>query len=150
MLQRWRGRVKLGAQRQRVGRAVSRSGADGADSFRCGFKGHRRTLMEPVLFTSEEERSGWNRGHNLNLLAEMSVMFSPGRAVSFGADFRGLHQQLWRVRGGSHGGAQKDVLMLGQVLGWGLLGCPGTVEQLPLQKRQVRLEKEKICDATFQ
>lgn len=30
--------------------------------------------------------------------------------------------------------------MLGQVLGWGLLGCPGTVEQLPLQKRQVRLE----------
>lgn len=70
-------------------------------------------------------------------------MFSPGRAVSLGTDFRGLHQQLRRVRGGSHGGAQKDVLMLGQVLGWGLLGCPGTVEQLPLQKRQVRLETEK-------
>lgn len=32
--------------------------------------------------------------------------------------------------------------MLGQVLGWGLLGCPGTVEQLPLQKRQVRLETD--------
>lgn len=70
-------------------------------------------------------------------------MFSPGGAVSLGTDFRGLHQQLRRVRGGSHGGAQKDVLMLGQVLGWGLLGCPGTVEQLPLQKRQVRLETEK-------
>lgn len=33
--------------------------------------------------------------------------------------------------------------MLGQVLGWGLLGCPCTVEQLPLQKRQVGLETEK-------
>lgn len=33
--------------------------------------------------------------------------------------------------------------MLGQVLGWGLLGCPCTVEQLPLQKRQVGLEAEK-------
>lgn len=70
-------------------------------------------------------------------------MFSPGRAVSFGTDFRGLHQQLRRVWGGSHGGAEKDVLMLGQVLGWGLLGCPGTVEQLPLQKRQVCLETEE-------
>lgn len=73
----------------------------------------------------------------------MSVVFSPGRAVSLGSDFRGLHQQLRRVRRGSHGGAQQDVLMLGQVLGWGLLGCPGAVEQLPLQKRQVRLETEK-------
>lgn len=33
--------------------------------------------------------------------------------------------------------------MLGQVLGWGLLGCPCTVEQLPLQKWQVSLETEK-------
>lgn len=56
MLQRWRGRMKLGAQRQRVGRAVSGSGADGADSFRRGFEGHGRTLMETVFFTSEEER----------------------------------------------------------------------------------------------
>lgn len=70
-------------------------------------------------------------------------MFSPGRAVSLGTDFRGLHQQLRRVRGGSHGGAQKDVLVLGQVLGWGLLGCPSAVEQLPLQKRQVCLETKK-------
>lgn len=92
------------------------------------------------LWRREEE---FERGHNLNLLAELLVMFSPGRAVSFGTNFRGLHQQLWRVRGGSHGGAQKDVLMLGQVLGWGLLGCPGTVKQLPLQKRQVCLQKER-------
>lgn len=62
--------------------------------------------------------------------------------MSLGTDFGGLHQQLRRVRGGSHGGAQKDVLVLGQVLGWGLLGCPGTVEQLPLQQRQVRLEPD--------
>lgn len=55
MLQRWGGRVKLRAQRQRVGGAVSGGGADGADSFRGGFEGHRRTLMETVLFTSEEE-----------------------------------------------------------------------------------------------
>lgn len=55
MLQRWGGRVKLRAQRQRVGGAVSGSGADGADSFRGGFKGHGRTLVETVLFASEEE-----------------------------------------------------------------------------------------------
>lgn len=29
--------------------------------------------------------------------------------------------------------------MLGQVLGWGLLGCPCAVEQFPLQEGQVGL-----------
>lgn len=33
--------------------------------------------------------------------------------------------------------------MLGQVLGWGLLGCPCAVEQFPLQKGQVCLDTEK-------
>lgn len=86
--------MKLGAQRQRVGRAVSWSGADGADSFRSGFKGHGRTLMETILFPSAGHSNSWNTGHNLNLLEETSVLSSPRRAVSLGAHFRGLHQQL--------------------------------------------------------
>lgn len=64
MLQRWRGRVKLGAQRQRVGGAVSRSGADGADALGCGFKGHGGALVEAILFPSEEQSSRWKRSHN--------------------------------------------------------------------------------------
>lgn len=94
MLQRWRGRVKLSAQRQRVGGAVSRSGADGADALCCGFKGHGRTLVETILFPSEEQSSRWKRSHNSNLLEERSIASSPGRAVSLGTDFWGLHQQL--------------------------------------------------------
>lgn len=37
--------------------------------------------------------------------------------------------------------------MLGQVLGWGLFGCPCTVEQLSLQQGKVCLERKKdICE----
>lgn len=86
--------MKLGAQRQRVGRAVSWSRADGADSFRSGFKGHGRTLMETILFPSAGQSNSWNIGHNFNLLEETSIMSSPRRAVPLGAHFRGLHQQL--------------------------------------------------------
>lgn len=94
MLQRWRGRVKLGAQRQRVGRAVSRGGADGADALCCGFKGNGRTLVETILFPSEEQSSRWKRSHNSNLPEEKPIASSPRRAVSLGTDFWGLHQQL--------------------------------------------------------
>ena len=33
--------------------------------------------------------------------------------------------------------------MLSQVLGWGLLGSPSTVQQVSLQQRQVGLEKKR-------
>lgn len=56
MLQGWRGRVKLGAEGQRVGRAVSGSGADCANSFCGGLHGYGGTFMETILFTSERER----------------------------------------------------------------------------------------------
>jgi len=54
MLQGGGGWVKLGAERQRVSRAVSWSRADGADSFCCGLHGYRWTLMETVLFYSKQ------------------------------------------------------------------------------------------------
>lgn len=39
--------------------------------------------------------------------------------------------------------------MLGQVLGWGLLGCPCTVEQLSLQQGKVCLERKKeTCESS--
>lgn len=57
VLQGRRRRVKLGVERQRVGGAVSRSWADGADSFGCRLQSHRWTFMEAVLFTSAE--GGW-------------------------------------------------------------------------------------------
>lgn len=41
-----------------MGRAVSRSRANGADPFSGRLKCHGRTLMEAILFTSEEEKSG--------------------------------------------------------------------------------------------
>lgn len=59
MLQGWRGWVKLGVEGQRVGRAVSGSRADGANSFCRGLHGYRRTFVETILFTSEEERAQW-------------------------------------------------------------------------------------------
>lgn len=50
--------MKLGAEGQRVGGAVSGSGADGADSFRGRLHGWGWTLalVETVLFSSEGER----------------------------------------------------------------------------------------------
>lgn len=49
--------MKLRVEGQRVGRAVSGSGADGANSFCGGLHGYGRTFMEAVLFTSEEDRA---------------------------------------------------------------------------------------------
>lgn len=50
-----------------------------------------------------------------------------------------LNEQLRGVGWGG-GGVEKDVLMLGQVLGWCLLGSPGAVQQLSLEQREVGLE----------
>lgn len=67
----------------------------------------------------------------------------PAGAVSLGASIRRLHQQLRGVWRGSQRGAQQEVLVLGQVLGWSLLGRPRTVEQLPLQQGKVCLTTEQ-------
>lgn len=63
-----------------------------------------------------------------------------------------LHKQFRRVSRRCDTGVEQKVLMLGQVLGWGLLGSPGTVQQLSLQQGQVGLEKwnhewtkRKVC-----
>lgn len=119
VLQGRRGRVELGAQGQRVGRAVAGSGADGADALRCGLQGGRR----------------WRRP-----LVE-TVFFDSTGAVSLGGGLRWLHEQLRGVGGGGQRGAEEDVLVLGQVLRWGLLGRTCTVEQLSLQQGQIGLEK---------
>lgn len=47
--------MKLGAQRQRVGGAVSWSRADGTNPFCSGLHGYRWTFMETILFTPKEE-----------------------------------------------------------------------------------------------
>lgn len=57
VLQGRRGGVELGAEGQRVGGAVPRGGADGADPLGCGLDGHGGALVEAVLFTPEERRS---------------------------------------------------------------------------------------------
>lgn len=63
VLQRWRGRVKLGVEGERVGRAVSGSGADGANSFRCRLEGHWWAFVETILFTSGKRKSSeWLKG----------------------------------------------------------------------------------------
>ncbi len=51
--------MKLGVEGQRVGRAVSGSRADGANSFCGGLHGYGWTFVETILFTSEEERAQW-------------------------------------------------------------------------------------------
>lgn len=48
--------MKLGVEGEWVGRAVSGSGADGANSFGGRLKGHWRTFVETILFTSVMER----------------------------------------------------------------------------------------------
>lgn len=60
VLQGWRGRVKLGSKGQRVGRAVSRSRADGANPFCCRLQRYRWAFMETVLFNSEQKTSNLN------------------------------------------------------------------------------------------
>lgn len=40
-------------------------------------------------------------------------------------------------------GVQEKLLVLGQILSWGLLGQAGAVEQLPLQQGEVRLQWQK-------
>lgn len=54
-----------------------------------------------------------------------------------------LQKQFRRVSRRCNTGVEQQVLMLGQVLGWGLLGSPGTVQQLSLQQGQVGLEKKE-------
>lgn len=63
-----------------------------------------------------------------------------------------LHKQFRRVSRRCDTGVEQKVLVLSQVLGWGLLGGPGAVQQFSLQQRQVGLEKwnhkwtkRKIC-----
>lgn len=63
-----------------------------------------------------------------------------------------LHEQLRRVGRGRNTGVKQKVFVLGQVLGWGLLGSASTVQQFSLQQGQVGLEKwnhkrtkRKIC-----
>lgn len=58
VLQGWGGRVKLGAEGQRVGGAVSGSGTDGADSLCGGLQRYRWTFVEAIFFSSEEEEKG--------------------------------------------------------------------------------------------
>lgn len=58
VLQGRRGRVELGAEGQRVGGAVSGSGADGADSLCGGLQRYRWTFVEAIFFSSEEEDKG--------------------------------------------------------------------------------------------
>ena len=58
MLQGRGGRVKLGAEGQRVGGAVSGSGTDGADSLCGGLQRYRWTFVEAIFFSSEEEEKG--------------------------------------------------------------------------------------------
>lgn len=67
---------------------------------------------------------------------------SPAGAVSLGPRLWRLHQQLGRVGRRGQGGAEQEVLVLGQVLRGGLLGCPCAVEQLPLQQGEVRLARK--------
>lgn len=55
VLQRRRGRVKLGAEGERVSGAVAGSRADGADPFGGGLQGHGWALVEAVLFTPAEK-----------------------------------------------------------------------------------------------
>lgn len=47
--------MKLGAEGQRVGGAVSWSRADGANPFCSGLHGYGWTFVETILFTPEEE-----------------------------------------------------------------------------------------------
>lgn len=54
-----------------------------------------------------------------------------------------LHEQFRRVSRRCDTGVEQEVLMLGQVLGRGLLGSPGTVQQFSLQQGQVGLEKKE-------
>lgn len=56
VLQWRRGRVKLGGEGQRVSRAVSWSGADGANPFGGRLHGYGRAFVEAVLFRPAEER----------------------------------------------------------------------------------------------
>lgn len=54
-----------------------------------------------------------------------------------------LHKQFRRVSRRCDTGVEQKVLVLSQVLGWGLLGSPGTVQQFSLQQGQVGLEKKE-------
>lgn len=56
-----------------------------------------------------------------------------------------VQQELRGVNRGGGAGVQEQLLVLGQVLGWVLLGQPGTVEQLPLKEWQVRLWETAPC-----
>lgn len=53
-----------------------------------------------------------------------------------------LDEQLRGVSRRRGVGVEQDVLVLGQVLGGRLLGSAGTVQQLPLQQREVGLENK--------
>lgn len=50
--------MELSAEGQRVGGAVSGSGADGADSLCGGLQRYRWTFVEAIFFSSEEEDKG--------------------------------------------------------------------------------------------
>ena len=50
--------MRRGAEGQRVGRAVSGSGTDGADSLCGGLQRYRWTFMEAIFFSSVEEEKG--------------------------------------------------------------------------------------------
>lgn len=52
-----------------------------------------------------------------------------------------IQQEFRRVHGGGGAGVQQQLLVLGQVLSRVLLGQPGTVQQLPLEKWQVGLQR---------
>lgn len=58
-------------------------------------------------------------------------VFSPVRAVSLAIPMH-FDKQLCRVSWGGGICVEQEMFVLGQVLGRGLLGCPGTVQQLPL------------------
>lgn len=56
-----------------------------------------------------------------------------------------LQEQLGGVDGRGGVGVQQQLLVLGQVLGRGLLGHAGTVQQLPLQQGQIGLQVCSTC-----
>lgn len=66
----------------------------------------------------------------------------PVWTVSFSISIH-LNQQLRGVSWGCGVCVEKNVLMLGQVLGWCLLGSSGTMQQLPLQQWKVGLESKR-------
>lgn len=71
-----------------------------------------------------------------------SLLCSPFRTGPLSVSMN-LHKQFRRVSRRCDTGVEQKVLVLGQVLGRGLLGSSGTMQQFSLQQGQVGLEKKE-------